>query len=79
MDLRARDWDIEPAINREHFECAGPKAFAAIAMAIWIGADRAEPGVPLHNSRYDFNDDILGLGAAYWVSLAELILTEPSS
>jgi crotonobetainyl-CoA:carnitine CoA-transferase CaiB-like acyl-CoA transferase len=25
----------------------------------------------LHNPRYDFNDDILPIGAAYWVRLAE--------
>ncbi len=26
---------------------------------------------PLHNSAYDFNDEILGLGASYWVKLVE--------
>ena len=26
---------------------------------------------PLHNSSYDFNDEILGLGASYWVRLVE--------
>ena len=26
---------------------------------------------PLHNSAYDFNDEILGLGASYWVRLVE--------
>ncbi len=24
----------------------------------------------LHNGSYDFNDDLLGLGATYWVQLA---------
>lgn len=32
----------------------------------------------LHNASYDFNDDILALGAAYWVRLAESWL-EPQS
>ncbi len=27
--------------------------------------------LPLHNSAYDFNDEILGLGASYWVRLVE--------
>jgi hippurate hydrolase len=25
----------------------------------------------LHNAHYDFNDDILALGASYWVRLVE--------
>lgn len=34
------------------------------------GAD-GKGGVPVHNSRYDFNDDILPLGASYWATLVE--------
>ncbi|RTR14625.1 amidohydrolase [Azospirillum griseum] len=41
---------------------------------IWIGADGAQPSAPLHNPRYDFNDDTLSIGAAYWVSLVESVL-----
>jgi amidohydrolase len=37
---------------------------------IWMGADGAAPSAPLHNPSYDFNDDTLTLGAAYWVALA---------
>ena len=29
-----------------------------------------KPGVNLHNAAYDFNDDILGLGASFWNRLA---------
>jgi metal-dependent amidase/aminoacylase/carboxypeptidase family protein len=29
-----------------------------------------KPGVNLHNAGYDFNDDILGLGASFWDRLA---------
>lgn len=36
---------------------------------IWLGADGSAPSKPLHNPRYDFNDDTLALGAAYWVNL----------
>ena len=25
----------------------------------------------LHNPRYDFNDEVLAIGASYWVRLAE--------
>jgi hippurate hydrolase len=31
----------------------------------------------LHNSSYDFNDALIPLGAAYWVSLAHRFLREP--
>jgi hippurate hydrolase len=37
----------------------------------WIGNGPGEGGCVLHNPRYDFNDDILPLGAAYWVTLVE--------
>ena len=41
---------------------------------VWIGNGLAEGGCMLHNPRYDFNDDILTLGATYWVRLAEKLL-----
>ncbi|MCL2876083.1 MAG: M20 family metallopeptidase [Betaproteobacteria bacterium] len=43
---------------------------------IWIGNDLAEgsSSVGLHNSAYDFNDDILPIGAAYWVELVRRVL-----
>jgi len=43
---------------------------------IWIGNDQAgsERSVGLHNPSYDFNDDILPIGAAYWVELVRLVL-----
>jgi hippurate hydrolase len=37
----------------------------------WIGNGPGEGGCVLHNPRYDFNDAILPLGAAYWVALVE--------
>lgn len=39
---------------------------------IWLGAGKNRAG--LHSPNYDFNDDLLPLGAAYWVKLAELVL-----
>jgi len=41
---------------------------------IWIGNGVAEGGAMLHNPHYDFNDEILPLGASYWVRLAESVL-----
>ncbi len=41
---------------------------------VWIGNGLGEGGCLLHNPRYDFNDDILALGASYWARLAEQLL-----
>ena len=38
---------------------------------IWIGNGE---GASIHNPHYDFNDEILGLGASYWARLAETVL-----
>jgi amidohydrolase len=41
---------------------------------VWIGNGLGEGGCMLHNPHYDFNDDILTLGASYWVRLVEHLL-----
>ena len=38
---------------------------------IWLGAGEAVPGKMLHNTSYDFNDEILPIGASYWARLVE--------
>lgn len=38
---------------------------------IWIGNGSSQGSCLLHNPNYDFNDEILPLGAAYWVKLVE--------
>jgi amidohydrolase len=38
---------------------------------VWLGAGRRADTPNLHNPRYDFNDDVLAIGASYWVRLAE--------
>lgn len=45
---------------------------------VWLGAGTGDATPGLHNPRYDFNDDVLAVGASYWVQLAEqeLALTE---
>ena len=41
---------------------------------IWIG--NGEAAAMLHNPHYDFNDEILPLGASYWARLAETVLAK---
>ena len=46
---------------------------------IWIGnglvpKDSSKGGCMLHNTQYDFNDEILPIGASYWVQLVQNIL-----
>ncbi|MNM75349.1 putative hydrolase YxeP [compost metagenome] len=38
------------------------------------GESGTEGGVPLHNNRYDFNDDVLTVGARYFAEVARLAL-----
>ncbi len=60
--------DPEPVMGAEDFAFmlqARPGAY------VWIGNGAGEGGCMLHNPHYDFNDAILPVGAAYWVSLVE--------
>ena len=41
---------------------------------IWIGNGDGEGSCMVHNPGYDFNDEILPIGATYWVKMAEEIL-----
>ena len=38
---------------------------------VWLGAGQGPDTPNIHNPRYDFNDDVLRIGASYWVTLAE--------
>ena len=44
---------------------------------IWIGNGEADQkgGCSVHNPKYDFNDDILTVGASYWASLVHDVLS----
>jgi hippurate hydrolase len=42
---------------------------------VFIGNGDVAGGCMVHNPRYDFNDEILPLGATYWVRLAERFLS----
>ncbi len=41
---------------------------------VWLGNGPGQGGCMLHNPHYDFNDDILTVGASYWARLVELEL-----
>jgi amidohydrolase len=63
--------DLLPSMGAEDFACFLEKMPGAY---IWIGNGVAANQAMLHNPHYDFNDDILALGASYWARLAETIL-----
>ncbi|MBD1559298.1 amidohydrolase [Vibrio sp. S9_S30] len=46
---------------------------------VWVGNGAGETSSELHNPHYDFNDDILSLGASYWVELVYAQLAPDSS
>ena len=41
---------------------------------ILLGAGRGPDDPQVHHPRYDFNDDILPIGASYWATLVEQLL-----
>ena len=41
---------------------------------IMLGAGRGPDDPQVHHPRYDFNDDILPVGASYWATLVEQLL-----
>jgi len=61
-------WDCTPTMGSEDFAFmlqAKPGCY------VFIGNGMGEGGCMLHNPRYDFNDEILPLGASYWARLVE--------
>ena len=46
---------------------------------LFIGNGSGKGGCVIHNPAYDFNDDILTLGASYWVRLTEQFLAQTRS
>jgi metal-dependent amidase/aminoacylase/carboxypeptidase family protein len=41
---------------------------------LWLGQSRGPDDAMVHSPRYDFNDSLLGIGATYWVALADRLL-----
>lgn len=60
--------DLAPSMGAEDFSFMLEKCPGAY---LRIGQSGLDGGCFLHNTRYDFNDDILPLGAALFVSLAQ--------
>src|SRR5437667_10191806 len=63
--------DLEPSMGSEDFSFMLQRRPGAYAR---LGQGGAEGGCFLHNSRYDFNDDVIPLGAGYMAALAERAL-----
>jgi hippurate hydrolase len=64
---------VDPTMGAEDFAFmlqAKPGAY------IFIGNGSGEGGCLLHNARYDFNDEVLPLGASYWARLVERTLVK---
>ena len=63
--------DLQPTMGAEDFAFmlqAKPGCY------VWIGNGPGEGGCMLHNPRYDFNDEVLPIGASYWATLVEHVL-----
>ena len=74
----------EPTMGAEDFAFmlqAKPGAYCFIANGDGAHREMGHGGGPctLHNPSYDFNDDLIPLGATYWVKLAEEWLAQPAS
>ena len=63
--------DLEPSMGSEDFSFMLQRRPGAYAR---LGQGGAEGGCFLHNSRYDFNDAVIPLGAGYLAALAERAL-----
>jgi len=67
---------INPILGSEDFACMLQHLPGAY---ILIGNGLGENGgCMVHNPGYDFNDDILEIGASYWVKLAQSFLKNPT-
>jgi len=67
----------KPVLGSEDFACfLEHRPGAYIFIGNGIGEDG---GCMIHNPRYDFNDEILEIGACYWVHLAQSYLSNRSN
>jgi amidohydrolase len=64
--------DLEPSMGSEDFSFMLQQRPGAYAR---LGQGGADGGCFLHNSRYDFNDDVIPVGASYLAALAERALS----
>jgi amidohydrolase len=71
----------EGNVDRELQPTMGSEDFAFMLQAkpgcyVFIGNGTGDKAVGLHNPHYDFNDEILPIGASYWVRLVERVLAK---
>jgi hippurate hydrolase len=65
------DTDPQPLMASEDFAFmleAKPGCY------VWAGNGDGDGGCAVHNPHYDFNDELIPIGAAYWVRLVEAAL-----
>ena len=67
------DTDLTPTMGAEDFSYMLQQKEGAY---IWLGAGKDSP--KLHSSLYDFNDELLPIGASLWVRLVEAKLPQPA-
>jgi amidohydrolase len=72
----------EPNVRRDVLPSMGAEDFSFMLQArpgsyVWIGNGEDREG--LHHPGYDFNDEILPLGATYWARLVETLLAKPGA
>ena len=72
----------EFGVDRQPIASMGSEDFAFMLQEkpgcyIWIGNGSSENSCLLHNPHYDFNDEILVIGAAYWVKLVDVLIGRP--
>ena len=60
--------NMAPSMGAEDFAYMLEKTPGAY---IWLGAGEGKSGCMLHNTKYDFNDNILPLGITYWEQLVK--------
>jgi hippurate hydrolase len=75
----ARDWLGEEGLIHDMVPLTGSEDFSFLlercpGSYLIIGNGDGEGGCMVHNPGYDFNDDCLATGAAFWVQLAERFL-----
>ena len=63
--------DLPPVMGAEDF---GWMLRAKPGCYVWIGNGDEPGGCHVHNPNYDFNDEILPIGASYWATLVEQVL-----
>jgi hippurate hydrolase len=75
----AEDVAGQHRVARDAEPCMGSEDFAFMLQArpgcyIWAGNGPTDNERFLHSPHYDFNDDLIPVGASYWVRLVERLL-----